>query len=93
MRAGNRCVGRQPRPRDPRGIHTGEVELVGTDVRGLAVHEAARVAGAATAGEVLVSATTKLLLTGSGLAFASAGSYQLKGFDDARELFRLSGAG
>ena len=44
------------------GIHTGEVELVGTDVRGLAVHEAARVAGAATAGEVLVSATTKLLL-------------------------------
>jgi len=75
------------------GIHTGEVELVGTDVRGLAVHEAARVAGAATAGEVLVSATTKLLLTGSELSFESAGSYQLKGFSDARELFRLSAAG
>jgi class 3 adenylate cyclase len=75
------------------GIHTGEVELVGTDVRGLAVHEAARVAGAATAGEVLVSATTKLLLTGSDLSFESAGIHQLKGFSDARELFRLAGSG
>jgi class 3 adenylate cyclase len=72
------------------GIHTGEVELVGTDVRGLAVHEAARVAGAATAGEVLVSTTTKLLLAGSGLAFESAGIHQLKGFSDASELFRLA---
>ncbi len=75
------------------GIHTGEVELVGTDVRGLAVHEAARVAGAATAGEVLVSATTKLLLAGSGLAFESAGIHQLKGLGDACELFRLIGSG
>ena len=49
--------------------------------------------GAATAGEGLVSATTKLLLTGSGLSFESAGIYQLKGFSEARELFRLSGAG
>jgi len=72
------------------GIHTGEVELVGTDVRGLAVHEAARVAGVATAGEVLVSTTTKLLLAGSGLAFESAGIHQLKGFGDASELFRLA---
>ena len=75
------------------GIHTGEVELVGTDVRGLAVHEAARVAGAATAGEVLVSATTKLLLAGSGLSFESAGIHQLKGLGDACELFRLASAG
>jgi class 3 adenylate cyclase len=75
------------------GVHTGEVELVGTDVRGLAVHEAARVAGAATAGEVLVSATTKLLLAGSGLSFDSTGTHQLKGFDEPRELFRLTGAG
>ncbi|MGC1809654.1 MAG: adenylate/guanylate cyclase domain-containing protein, partial [Candidatus Binataceae bacterium] len=74
------------------GIHTGEVELVGTDVRGLAVHEAARVAGAATADEVLVSATTKLLLAGSGLAFESAGIHQLKGLGDACELFRLTGS-
>jgi class 3 adenylate cyclase len=75
------------------GIHTGEVELVGADVRGLAVHEAARVAATATAGEVLVSATTKLLLTGSGLPFESAGIHQLKGISDACELFRLVGLG
>lgn len=74
------------------GIHTGEVELVGTDVRGLAVHEAARVAGAATASEVLVSATTKLLLVGSGLAFESAGIHHLKGLGEACELFRLTGS-
>jgi class 3 adenylate cyclase len=73
------------------GIHTGEVELVGTDVRGLAVHEAARVASAATAGEVLVSATTKLLLAGSGLPFESAGIHHLKGISEACELFRLAG--
>ena len=71
------------------GIHTGEIELVGSDVRGLAVHEAARVAGAASAGQVLVSATTKLLLTGSALAFESAGVHQLKGLAEASELFRL----
>jgi class 3 adenylate cyclase len=75
------------------GIHTGEVELVGTDVRGLAVHEAARVAGAASEGEVLVSATTKLLLTGSGLSFESAGIHQLKGLAEASELFRLARSG
>ncbi|MGC1677001.1 MAG: adenylate/guanylate cyclase domain-containing protein [Candidatus Binataceae bacterium] len=75
------------------GIHTGEVELIGDDVRGLAVHEAARVAGAATADEVLVSSTTKLLLAGSGLAFESAGIHQLKGLGDACELFRLAGPG
>ena len=74
------------------GIHTGEIELVGTDVRGLAVHEAARVAGAATGGEVLVSATTKLLLAGSGLSFESAGTHQLKGFSEARELYRVARA-
>jgi class 3 adenylate cyclase len=75
------------------GIHTGEVELVGSDVRGLAVHEAARVAGAATAGEVLVSATTKLLLSGSGLSFESAGIHELKGLGEASELFRLIPSG
>ncbi len=74
------------------GIHTGEVELVGTDVRGLAVHEAARVAGVANEGEVLVSATTKLLLAGSGLTFESAGIHQLKGLPDASKLFRLIGS-
>jgi class 3 adenylate cyclase len=72
------------------GIHTGEVELVGGNVRGLAVHETARIAGAAKAAEVLVSATTKQLLTGSDLTFESAGFHQLKGLGEPRELFRLA---
>lgn len=71
------------------GIHTGEVELVGGNVRGLVVHETARIAGAAKAGEVLVSSTTKQLLTGSELIFDSAGFHELKGLGDTRELFRL----
>jgi class 3 adenylate cyclase len=71
------------------GVHTGEIEFIGNDVRGLTVHEAARVASVATAGEVLVSVTTKLLLAGSGLSFESAGTHQLKGLGDPRELFRL----
>jgi class 3 adenylate cyclase len=72
------------------GVHTGEVEFVGDNVRGLAVHETARVAEVAGAGEVLVSATTRHLLAGSELAFEPAGSYELKGLGDARELFRLT---
>lgn len=73
------------------GVHTGEVEFVADDVRGLAVHEAARVAAAARPGEVLVSATTKNLLAGCDLAFASAGLHDLKGLGEPRELFRVSG--
>jgi len=72
------------------GIHTGEVEFVGDNVRGLAVHETARVANVATAGEVLVSATTKHLLEGSELTFEAAGVHELKGIGQARELFRLA---
>jgi class 3 adenylate cyclase len=71
------------------GVHTGEVEFVGDNVRGLAVHQTARVAGVAAAGEVLVSETTKHLLAGSELAFESAGRHELKGLGDAIELFRL----
>jgi class 3 adenylate cyclase len=75
------------------GVHTGEVEFVGDNVRGLAVHETARVAAVAMPGEVLVSATTKHLLAGSGLAFESAGNYELKGLGEARELFRVVDSG
>jgi class 3 adenylate cyclase len=75
------------------GIHTGEVEFIGDAARGLTVHEAARVASVAGAAEVLVSATTKLLLAGSGLTFESAGIHELKGLGEGRELFRLVGAG
>jgi len=75
------------------GVHTGEVELIGGNVRGLAVHETARIAGAAKAREVLVSATTKQLLAGSELSFESAGFHELKGLGDTRELFRLMTSG
>jgi class 3 adenylate cyclase len=74
------------------GVHTGEVEFVGDNVRGLAVHETARVAAVATAGEVLISATTKHLLEGSGIALESAGVHELKGLGEARELFRILGS-
>jgi len=67
------------------GVHTGEVEFFGDNVRGLAVHEAARVAGVAMPGEVLVSAPTKHMLAGAGLKFKSAGNFELKGLGDARE--------
>ncbi len=72
------------------GVHTGEVELVANQARGLAVHEAVRVAGIGRAGDVLVSATTKLLLAGSGLTFESVGVHELKGLGEPRELYRLS---
>ncbi|MEP7378329.1 MAG: adenylate/guanylate cyclase domain-containing protein [Chloroflexota bacterium] len=69
------------------GLHTGEVEFAGDDVRGIAVHLAARVAAAANAGEVLVSAVTNGLLFGSGLTTVSRGNHSLKGMERAVELF------
>jgi class 3 adenylate cyclase len=61
------------------GVHTGEVELAGAQVRGIAVHIAARVAADAAPGEVLVSQTVKDLVSGSGLEFADRGSRTLAG--------------
>lgn len=69
------------------GIHTGEVDLVGSKVRGIAVHEAARLVAAATPGEVLVSEVTHALAAGSGLRFEDRGLYHLKGLDGDRRLF------
>ena len=71
------------------GVHTGEVELVGDDVRGIAVHTAARVLALAGPNEVLVSSTTSGLLEGSGLVLADAGTHELKGLTGARRLYRL----
>ena len=61
------------------GIHTGECELIGNDLAGIAVHIGARVAGLATPGEVLVSQTVRDLVAGSGLAFEDRGLHALKG--------------
>ena len=71
------------------GVHTGEVELVGGDARGLAVHAAARVMAVGGPDEVLVSSTTFDLIEGSGLKLEEAGTHEMKGIPGARKLFRL----
>ena len=71
------------------GLHTGEVERAGDDVRGIAVHHAARVAAAAAAGELLVSSATKPLLAGAGVRLESAGRHELKGIEEPDDLFRV----
>ena len=72
------------------GIHTGEIELVGGDARGIAVHAAARVMSLAAGDEVFVSATTHDLLEGSGLALEERGAQELKGLPGLRNVYRLS---
>jgi len=71
------------------GINTGEVEMVGTDVRGIAVHTAARVLALAAPNEVLLSATTRDLLDDVDLATEDAGTHELKGLTGARQVYRL----
>ena len=69
------------------GVHTGECEQDGTMLRGIAVHTAARVAGAAAADEILVSSTVRDLVAGSGLEFSDRGNHQLKGVPGAWRLY------
>lgn len=71
------------------GVHTGEIELRGHDVAGLAVHIGARVAALARASKVLVSSTVKDLTAGSGLTFEDAGEHELKGVPDRWRLYRV----
>jgi class 3 adenylate cyclase len=72
------------------GLHTGECEMVGDKVAGIAVHIGARVVAAASPGEVLVSSTVKDLVAGSGIAFADRGMHRLKGLRDNWRLFAVS---
>jgi len=72
------------------GLHTGEVELLPGDVRGLPVHIAARIMSLSAPGEVLVSSTVRDLLDGSDLVFEDRGSHQLKGVNGTRQLFALA---
>jgi class 3 adenylate cyclase len=74
------------------GIHTGEIEIVPNDVRGVAVHVASRIMALAGPGEVLVSGTTYELLAGSGLPFEDRGSHELKGLSGARSVYALGEA-
>jgi class 3 adenylate cyclase len=69
------------------GLHTGECEIIGDDVGGIAVHIGARVAALAGAGEVLVSSTVKDLVAGSGLRFGSRGITPLKGVPGEWQIF------
>ena len=71
------------------GIHTGECEVIGDDIGGVAVHIGARVAALAGQGEILVSSTTKELVLGSGIEFADRGQHDLKGVPDAWRLFAV----
>jgi class 3 adenylate cyclase len=71
------------------GAHTGEVELRGSHVGGIAVHIAARVMQAADAGEILVSRTVRDILVGSGLHLAERGPHALKGVPDEWDLFAV----
>jgi class 3 adenylate cyclase len=71
------------------GVHTGEVELAGAGIRGLAVHVGARVAGLAMAGEVLVSRTVRDLVSGSGIVFDDRGEHALKGVPEPWQVFAV----
>jgi class 3 adenylate cyclase len=73
------------------GVHVGEVELHGTQARGIAVHEVARIAAAAQPDEILVSESTRALSTGSGMRFEDRGEHSLKGLDGPRLLYRYDG--
>jgi class 3 adenylate cyclase len=69
------------------GLHTGEIERRGDDIGGIAVHIGARVSALAGPGEVLVSATVKDLVAGSGITFSDRGSHALKGIPDEWRVF------
>ena len=73
------------------GLHTGEVEVRGEDVGGIAVHIAARVIAAAAPGEILVSRTVSDLVVGSGIEFADRGAHTLKGIPGEWHLFAVRG--
>jgi class 3 adenylate cyclase len=72
------------------GLHTGEVEVMGSDVGGLAVHIAARVIGQAGPGEVVVSNTVKDLVVGSGISFEDRGEHELRGVPDRWRLWAVA---
>jgi len=73
------------------GLHTGECELRGEDVGGMAVHIGARVAGRAAADEVLVSSTVRDLVVGSGIEFSDRGEAELRGVPGAWRLYAVAG--
>jgi pimeloyl-ACP methyl ester carboxylesterase len=73
------------------GVHTGEVELAGDKVAGLAVHIGARIAALGGPGEVLASRTVKDLVVGSGITFEDRGTHELKGVPDTWQVYAVTG--
>lgn len=71
------------------GLHTGEVEVIGDDIAGLAVHIGARIAALAGPGEVLVSRSVKDLVAGAGFAFVDTGQHTLKGVTGRWQVFAV----
>jgi pimeloyl-ACP methyl ester carboxylesterase len=74
------------------GVHTGECELIGPEIGGMAVHIGARVVGRAAPGEVLVSSAVRDLVVGSGIEFADRGTHELKGVPGEWQLLAVAGA-
>ncbi|HEX2032156.1 MAG TPA: adenylate/guanylate cyclase domain-containing protein [Actinomycetota bacterium] len=74
------------------GLHTGEIELVGDDIGGIAVHIGARIAALAAAGQVLLSSTVKDLVAGSGIELEDRGVHQLKGVPGEWRLYAVRGS-
>lgn len=72
------------------GVHTGEVELAGTAIRGIAVHTAARIASLAGPGEVYASSTVRDLVAGSGIGFQDRGVHTLKGIPEPRQVLTVA---
>lgn len=70
-------------------VHTGEIESTGSDIRGVAIHEASRVLGLAGADEILVSAVTAGLAGDAGIAFEDRGEHELRGLVGARRLYAV----
>ena len=75
------------------GLHSGEVELRGSDVGGIAVNIGARVAAVGSAGDVVVSSTVRDLVAGSGIEFVDRGEHVLKGVPDRWRLFAVADPG
>jgi class 3 adenylate cyclase len=71
------------------GLHTGECEVMGSEIGGIAVHTGARIAALAGPGEVLVSSTVKDLVAGSGLRFSDCGTKSLKGVPGEWRLYSV----
>jgi class 3 adenylate cyclase len=69
------------------GIHSGEIEPIGDDIAGIAVHIAHRICCIALGGTVLVSSTVKDLVSGSQIQFSDEGTHELKGVPGSRHLF------